>query len=337
MKNSFFFLPLTIGAALALSACGGGGSSSDSAPTNTSQQSTRSSITAENAAQAASNAYGAAASISASSSIVGAVLTGVSIDGPGVSTVAPALGIIKRAYSKGSMKLLTGVSMSETCSGGGTLSINGNVHSETGASNGDIITFAANNCVEYGETINGSFTIGLSGINGAAFTGIAWNATIDAQFNEFSVTTGDETVAASGDMKIAVTQISATSNSVVISGTKFQMSLTAADVNVAERTLLDYSVAETSQGACSSSVNYTMTGSSKALGQFAYSVTTLQPFSSVNCGQFTSGAMIVNGASSSVTMTILDASSIRLDYSAHADGVVTKTHTLGWASFKCSL
>jgi hypothetical protein len=338
LKNSLFFLPLTISAALVLSACGGGDSSSDSTSTNTPQQSTFSSITAENSTQAASNAYAAHVSINDSSSAVSAVLTGVSIDGPGVSMVAPALGMINRAYNKGSMKLLAGVSMSEACSGGGTISVNGSMRSEDVASNGDALAFTTNNCVEGGIILNGAFTITLSNISGAAFTSNIWNATIDTRFNEFSVTMGGETVAATGDMKITVTQASSISNSIAISGSTFRTSQIIAGVKVAERTLFDYSVAGTTQGTTfSGSASYTMTGNSKGLGQFAYSVKTLQPFVSVNGAIPRSGALIVNGSSSSVTMTVLDTNNVRLEYRANTDGGVTKTDTVSWASFNSSL
>jgi hypothetical protein len=342
LKNSIFFLPLTIGAALVLSACGGG-SSTDSASTgsasaNTPQQSTFSLITAENAAPAANNAYAANASISDSSSTISAILTGVSINGPTISTVAPALDMIDRAYKKGSMKLLAGVSMSQACSGGGTVSINGNVRSEDVASNGDVLTFSTNNCVEDNIVLNGAFTITLSDINGLAFNSDTWNATLNTQYDDFSVSTSDQTAVGSGDMKIAITQASATSNSLAISGEKFGTSLISAGVKVTESALYDYSAVGTNNGSTSSSTAaYTIAGNNKALGQFAYSVKTLQPFVRVYGGSPTSGALTVNGSSSSVTMTVLNSSNVRLDYSANADGIVTKTETVSWTSFRSNL
>jgi hypothetical protein len=50
-----------------------------------------------------------------------------------------------------------------------------------------------------------------------------------------------------------------------------------------------------------------------------------------------SGSLIVNGAASSVTVTALNASSVRLDYSAKGDGVITQSTTLSWADFAASL
>lgn len=338
MKNSSFLLPLTLGAALILSACGGGGATPGSASPITNPTTTRSPISAGNSTKVASNAYAANTSIGNSSSSVTAALTGVSIEGHSISTVAPALDMISRAYNRGAPKLLTGVALTETCSGGGTVSINGKVKSDLVASNGDTLTVTTVNCAEGGVTMNGAFTITLSGISGTAFTTNAWGATIDARFTAFSVTSGSEAVAGSGDMKIVINQTSSTSISLSISGSSFQTSESKAGVNVANRTLTDYSVTATKQGnTITSAANYTMSGSTSALGQFEYSVKSLQPLVSIGGSMPTAGSFIVNGASSSVTMTVVDAGNVRLDYSAKGDGVITQTSTISWASFIASL
>jgi hypothetical protein len=66
-------------------------------------------------------------------------------------------------------------------------------------------------------------------------------------------------------------------------------------------------------------------------------VKSLQPFVSTGTAMPGSGSLIVNGAASSVTVTALSASSVRLDYSAKGDGVITKSTTLSWAEFIASL
>jgi hypothetical protein len=50
-----------------------------------------------------------------------------------------------------------------------------------------------------------------------------------------------------------------------------------------------------------------------------------------------SGSSIVNGAASSVTITAVDASQVRLDYSAMGDGVITQSTDLDWPSFLATL
>jgi hypothetical protein len=47
--------------------------------------------------------------------------------------------------------------------------------------------------------------------------------------------------------------------------------------------------------------------------------------------------MLVTGAASSVTITAVDARSVRLDLSARGDSVVTETRTVSWPEFQQSL
>jgi hypothetical protein len=286
----------------------------------------------------ASNAYAANNTISTSSSTVTGALMGVTIDGPGLSAVAPALGLINRAYNSGAPKLLAGVSITESCSGGGTIAINGTMKNENLPSNGDSLTFTTTNCVESGMLLNGAFTLTFSGITGLAFNTAPWGATLDARFDAFRVTMGSDTVAATGDMKIALAQTSATASSVSITGKSFQATETKAGVTVSNFTLADFSLTGNGQGSTfTGAANYSLSGTSPVLGDFAYSVKNLQPFVSVGGGTPTAGSLIVNGAASSVTMTVVPGGSVRLDYSAKGDGVITQTSTVTWASFVSSI
>jgi hypothetical protein len=296
-----------------------------------------STISAVSAPKAASNAYAANAAISGSSSAVTGALTGVSIQGMPINAVTPTLDLITRVYQHRLPVLLTGIALTENCAGGGTIALNGTVKSDLVATNGDTITFTATNCVESGISMNGAFKITLSGVSAAAFTGNAWSATIDVLFTAFTVTTGSDAATVNGDMKIAISQTSSTASSVAITGKSLQTSDRKVGINVASRTLTDYSVTGSAQGtAATSSANFTVSGNTSALGNFEYQVKTLQPFVS-NGGAPTAGALSVSGNASSVTMTVAAPSSVRLDYSAKGDGVTTQTTTVGWAAFLANL
>ncbi len=336
MNNRTFLLASTISAALVLSACGGGGGSGTPAPTP-SPVSQFSPISAANSTKVASHVHAANGAVGSSSSSVTDLLTGVTIEGHSISAVAPALGLISRAYNGSAPKLLTGVSATQACSGGGTIAVNGTVKSESAASNGDSLTITATNCVESGMLMNGAFSLTLSGISGTAFGTTAWAATIDTQFSAFRVVSGNQSVTASGDMKIAMSQTSATALSLSVSGKSFQASETVG-TNVSNFTLSDYSVSATVQGTTvSAAANYNLSGNTAALGQFAYSVRNITPFVSVGGGVPTAGSFIVNGAASSVTMTVVAGGNVKLDYSAKGDGVITQTSTVTWAAFLASI
>jgi hypothetical protein len=337
MNNRTFLLASTISAALVLSACGGGGGGSSTPAPSPSPVSQFSPISAADSTKVASNVHAANSAVGSSSSSVTDLLTGVTIDGRSISAVAPALGLISRAYNGSAPKLLTGVSATQACSGGGTIAVNGTVKNENAASNGDSLTITATNCVESGMLMNGAFSLTFSGIFGTAFGATPWAATIDAQFSAFRVVSGSESVTASGDMKIAMSQTSATALSLSIGGKSFQASETIG-TNVSNFTLSDYSVSATVQGATvSAAANYNLSGNTPALGQFAYSVRNITPFVSVSGGVPTAGSFIVNGAASSVTMTVVAGGNVKLDYSAKGDGVITQTSTVTWAAFLASI
>jgi hypothetical protein len=336
MKTHTFFLALA--STLVLSACGGGGggTGASTGPTPV-QTSTLTPITAGNAGKAAANGYAANTLIGDSSSSVTGVLTGVSIDGTGISAAAPVLKLVKRAFGPGA-PLLTGVTVSQACSGGGSVTIDANLRNTQTISNGDTMTVKVLNCVEDGNKLNGSLSIAFSDVSGDPINTSSGAATMDTRFTGFSIVNGSETATVNGDMKIAFSLAGTASTSVTISGKSLQTTAQTAGGAAANLTLGDYTLTGSTKGTTITvAANFTLSGNASGLGQFAYTVKSLQPFVSVGTAMPGSGSLIVNGAASSVTVTAVNASSVRLDYSAKGDGVITQTTTLSWADFIASI
>lgn len=331
MKKHTLFV--SIGAALLLSACGGGGGSSGNTGTGPGpiQGSTLSPITSANATRVAANAYEAASTISESSAAFGGVLTGVSIDRPTISAVTPALNLAKRAYARSAGQVVTGVTISEPCSGGGSLTIEANLRNQQTISNGDTMVIVANRCVEAGDIISGTMRATFTDISGDILNSWTWSATLDTRFDNFSVSSGSESANVNGDMKIAMSQTSSTSSAVTVSGRSLQATEQRSGTTIATRTLSDFSMTGNMRGTTiTSAANFTMSGNTSALGQFSYSVRNVQPFVSSGTSLPNTGALIVNGASTSVTLTVAGANSVRLDLSDKASGAVTQTSTVSW-------
>jgi hypothetical protein len=334
MKNHLFLLSL--GSALVLSGCGGGGGSSG-APAATAPVSTLSPITAANANRVAGNAYASSAALSDSSAPLSGLLTGVSVGGTNISVVAPALDLIRKVYPR-TTPLLTGITVTEACSGGGTMTVDARLRNEQMASNGDTITVTATNCVEDGNTINGTLAATLSNITGDILNSYNWTATLDTSFSNFNVTSGAETASVNGDMKIAMTQTNATTHSLSISGKSLKLTEQRNGQTVGNLTLTDYSMTGSTQGTTvRSAASFTVSGSTNGLGQFSYSVKNIQPFVSNGASMPYAGSLIVTGASSSVTLSVASASTVRLDFSATGDGVTTQTSTLSWTELLASI
>lgn len=336
MNNRTFLL--SAACVLALSACGGGGSSGNTGGSAPAPVSTLSPITSANAPRVASNAYAAAVTISDSSTSLNGLLTGVTLDRAPIGVVSPVLKLVRQAYARDGQPLLTalltGVTITEACSGGGSIAIDATVRSQDTVSNGDTLKITGNNCVEDGDTINGTLSATFSNISGDMLNSSTWTATLDTSFTNFSLRNGNETLGINGDMKVAVNQTNATSNSVTISGRSLQTTEQQSGLTLATRTLTEYAMTGTTRGTTvTSTASFTMSGSTNALGQFSYTVKNLQPFVTNGTGIPGAGSLIVNGAASSVTLTVLSTTSVRLDYSAKGDGVVTQTNNLGWIEF----
>jgi hypothetical protein len=321
-------------AALLLSACGGDGGGTADAPLPM----TNSAITAGNSTKVAINAYAATSFASTSTDIANSLLTGVSIKTRFPGVLGPALALIKRTYGNRPLNLMTGIATTTNCSGGGTVSINGNMANEAAVSNGDALTITSNHCIESGDTINGSIGVTFSGVTGEVFSSSSWSATMMLRFDEFNYTSASETIGVNGDMKIVANQASPTSGSSAASGASLQLSRTVSGTRLNQLTLSEYVAIENISGnTISDSANFTLSGTNDALGTFSYSVRSVQPFVRTGSAMPASGSSIVNGAASSVTITAVDASQVRLDYSAMGDGVITQSTDLDWPSFLATL
>lgn len=352
MKNRT--LLLTIGSALILSACGGGGGGGGSSnggavgttpgtPTTPSNPntpappvSTLSTITAANAVAVASNAYAATASISDSSSLTD-VLTGVSIQPVNNGLVPTVFKLVRHAFD--GPNLLTGVVQSKNCTSGGTIAIDATLKNPTMLGNGDVMTMTATNCVENGATLNGTLKVTFSNVTGDVLNSSTWTATLDSVFTDLAVasTANNVTnvVSVGGDMKIAMNQENASRNTVTITGKSLQTTAKQNGTTVTTRTLADYSLNGTTRDGVTtaSGVKFSLSGNTTSLGQFSFTSQNTADFVSAIGKNARSGAMIVNGNASSVTLTAINDSSVRVDFSAKGDGTVTQSFTLSWAEF----
>jgi hypothetical protein len=340
MKKQLILLGL--GSALVLSGCGGGGGSSGGtggtgAGAVTTPVSTLSPVTAANATQVAASAYASTTALSDSSAPVNGLLTGVSIEGAKAGVVAPVLDLVRKVYPR-TTPLLTGVTMTEACTGGGTMSVDANLRNQQTISNGDTLKISANNCVEDGVVINGSISIAMSNITGDIVNSYNWSATLDTSFVNFNVRSGLETASIGGDMKIAMTQTSMTNVTIDVSGKSLQLVEQRSGLTLGTYTLSNYAMNETINGSTvRSAASFTIAGNSSGLGQFSYTVKNLQPFVSNGTLNPSSGSLIVHGASSSVTLTSTSSSSVRLEHSAKGDGVITQTSNLSWTELMAAL
>jgi hypothetical protein len=310
---------------LALSACGGGGGGGGTGSTPV-QTASLSGIAAADAPKAASNVYMAGRLIGYSSVSLLDTVQGVSVAPESISAVSPVLGLVRHAYNSTDANLLTGATVSNSCTGGGTMTIDSTVRSQLTPTTGDTITITAFNCTESGTTTNGSLSVTVTGATNSSLA-------LDSRFNNFKLASGSTADTLNGDMKFAIATTGSSDGTYAISGASLQVTEQRSGATAATMTLAPYSVTGTvNSTSLTEAANFSVSGNANGLGQYAYTVKNLQPFVSPSGILPTSGSLIVNGAASSVTATAVP-NGVRVDYSANGDGVVTQTSTLSWGDF----
>jgi hypothetical protein len=329
-----------IGCVLVLSACGGGGGGSTGAAGAVSQSApapapapTASAIVAADASKAAENSFSASHLVSAWPSAVPDMLNGVSITPVDAGLIAPVFDLLKRAYSQQDASLLTGVTRSYSCDGGGSLAADATQHDPLAPTAGDTWKFTATNCGASGTVQNGTISVKVADATGNLFQSASGTMTLDIVFGNYSSLQDAVTTVVDGGMKVSVTRTGLSTSTFSTTGTSLQQTIQRSGTTVATRTLSAFSVTGSKDGGLlTSSANFSLSGHSNRLGQFAYTVRNLAPFITTATVTPTSGALVVSGAGSSVTMTV-SPGSVRLDHSDNANGTITSTTTRTWNDF----
>ena len=209
------------------------------------------------------------------------------------------------------------ITRSSACSGGGSIDVSLDDIDNNGVlSTGDTLTLLYNSCARSGTTISGGLSI--SGFTSVKPSTAAFTTTGKISFNSFAYSDGATTGTINGTIDFSVS----TSDGNIVNSTISNGSLAVAKTG-ATLTLSGYSINQTnnkSTGAYTLSASGTVTSS--ALGG-TVTFTTSTPYQGTGTANPSSGAIKITGAgSSSVTVTALDSTNIRLDVDSNGDGIV---------------
>ena len=338
MKN-LKTVALAASLATLLTACGGGGSAGGAGqPAAGAPASTLSVITLNTSTTAAANAYDAASSLQEAAETSGAFVTGVSVSRPTDGVARIAVDLFQRTAAKRSTPILTGVEFSEPCEGGGNLAFNTTVKNEDKISSGDRVSLVATNCVIDGASLNGRISLAINSLTGEVSSFGAYAVDMSVIFADFMVNDGEEVIGVAGDMNIAFGQTDSSNNTFGLRGNSLSVSLSRGNAVVARRTLTGYDgLTTTKNGVSLTGLDYGLYGTSSVLGEANVEVRTLRPFLR-NPGFYpSSGILIVNGAASSVTLRVIDSTSVQLDFSERGDGVITSSRVMTWAELETNI
>lgn len=330
---------------LSVAACGGGGSGSgssassssssgDSASTPKSLPAVQSVIDQSNYVRTAAHAYLGPESMTGLTQTSAMLLSGVSIDTkvPGLAELATD---VLRQLVGNRPSTVTAVVQSASCPGGGTMKVSISADSLDSMQPGDVATLEASNCGVSGMKINGGLMLTLKEGSAASALNGAPHSVMQYRFTSLSLASETEKALMDGDMTARYDQSSTGDITVVLSGDSFRTRLERDGALVMDHTMLGFesSAVATTTGRTASR-NYMLSTSSPSFRDLYVGVKTITPLVYGAGDNPVSGSILVTGAASSVTITAVDAASVRLDLSARGDGVITESQTMPWPEFE---
>lgn len=154
---------------------------------------------------------------------------------------------------------------------------------------------------------------------------------MDTIYTDLIVTSGNDAVTISGDMKIAINQASVTRNTVAITGQNLQTTERNGST-IATRTLTAYSLNGSTDGLTTTRTSsFNLSGNIPSLGQFAYTVknddgkpfVTVAPANSTIVPMPSSGTLTVTGNASTVSVTAIDANNVTVTFNGGTSTALT--------------
>lgn len=205
-------------------------------------------------------------------------------------------------------------------------------------SNGDVLTETFNNCVELGETANGTLRFAFNALTGNLDSDV-FTASLTLSFEAFSVTSAAGSVLANGTVTLNTASKGVYDQEFGLTAPSYREELNLGGT-VTSRTLTNFVtfekiVPELSGYAFSVTVNGTLTSS--ALGGKSVVISTITPFRGVGTPSTqsypASGQALVTGAASSLRITAVSDSSVFISVDTNGDGTEDLATTRPWFDF----
>jgi len=208
------------------------------------------------------------------------------------------------------------------CTGGGTLTLSGNLANPATLSPNDTITFDYASCVEGDTTTNGRFSMRVSSFSGDPDSG-TFGFGVTTTITSFQVTVAGETATVNGSVSISINMAGSTVTTTVTSS-----SISVGDGS-STHTLRDYSSIQTlTSGSFTLDVHGSLT-SSDFSGTVNFSTTAL--LQGMGDAYAYTGQLLITGANgATIKVIVLDSTYVRLEVDSNGDGVVDATVDLTW-------
>lgn len=299
--------------------CGGGGSQAAGANDGLPPMAA-SSITAGNAESVAGQGYATVSTIDEQTGVGTQFLLGVSITAGQISPLKGPLTLLYK-HSAESANLVVGATVN--CTDGGTVT-----YTETNTS----LAITAYSCLEDGLLMNGSLSLVLSNVIGDPDVDAAWSADMAINFQNFAATENGIGIRINGDMTVDYSQTSSQVIDAIISGQSLHVLYLENGSTVLNSLLKPYSFnVRQNLNTYTSTADFTYASTGSSLGDISYQVATNTAFESTGSAYPHAGSLTVTATdNSTVTLTALDDTNVRLDIDLNGDSTIEETITTTW-------
>jgi hypothetical protein len=208
------------------------------------------------------------------------------------------------------------------CTGGGTVTLSGNLADPATLSPNDTITLNYASCVEGDTTTNGQFSMRVTSFSGDPASG-TFTFAVTTTITSFQVAVAGETATLNGSVSI----------SIGLAGSTVTTTVTSSSISVGDgssnHTLHDYSSVHTlTSGSFTLDVSGRLT-SSDFSGTVNFDTTVL--LQGMGDGYAFTGQLLITGANgATIKVIVLDSTYVRLEVDSNGDGVVDATLDVTW-------
>jgi hypothetical protein len=300
---------------------GGGGAITAAAPV---------AVTSANAAQVASASLEASDGLSGNTDgVVGIVPAAVGSSSPtDINIVETIIDQVRKApqIDNGGYSIAAVQDINQNCDSGNLSLTFNDADNSASLTSGDTISMSANACTFSGVTMNGSISISNVVVTGDQITP-PYSMQFRLTTSGFSVSSGGETAAINGSGTIS----ESTSDDIT-----FISSFSGAGIEMTAGsevlTLTNYQITEVENEATGAySMDISATVSSPALGG-SVTITTDVPLSGVYPFEADAGQITCTGDNSSVTIIVIDSTSVQLEVDLDGDAVTDDTINESWVN-----
>lgn len=200
---------------------------------------------------------------------------------------------------------------------------------------GDVVTETFNDCLELGETANGTLRFAFNTLTGDLDSTV-FSVDLTLSFEYFRVTSAAGSVLAHGAVNLDTVSSGLYQQTFGLFTPSYREELDLGGI-VTSRTLTDFTTHETIEPALldyafSATINGTLTSS--VLGARSVVIANITPFSGLGAQNYPpSGQALVTGASSSLRITAVSDSQVYLSVDTNGDGTADLGETRLWSEF----